>query len=293
MQSYKERVLLLEFLHRKPGLKLPEVAEDPEILNDLIPNVFDDLIRSQVELKNQVAALQIRNKDLEAYAHMVAHDLREPLTAMIMASSLILRRASLTDEDLREYFRQIGLTAHQMNRIVNSLLLLAEFSKADVPVGSVQMARVVENVQERYSDVIKQQNARIILPEAWPNSIGYEPWIEEVWANYLSNAIKYGGRPPCVELGASTQADGELRFWMRDNGLGIPTESRKHLFQPFSQLHQLRNSGNGLGLSIVSHIVEKMGGQVGVESELGQGSLFFFTLPAAPLNPASQPSLQS
>jgi len=293
MQPYKQHVLLLEFLHRKPGLKLPEVAEDPEILSDLILNVFNDLIRSKVELRNQVAALQIRNKDLEAYAHMVAHDLKEPLTAMIVTSGLISRLANLTNEELREHLRQIGLTAYEMNSIVNSLLLLAEVSKADVPVGSVQMARVVENVQERFSYVIRQQNARIILPEAWPDSIGYEPWIEEVWANYLSNAIKYGGRPPRVELGASTQTDGGLRFWTRDNGIGIPPESRKHLFQPFSQLHQLRNSGNGLGLSIVSHIVEKMGGQVGVESELGKGSLFFFTLPAAPSNPASQPSLQN
>lgn len=295
MQSHKQRVLLLEFLHRKPGLKLPQVAEDPEMLSDLILDVFDDLIRSKVELRNQVAALQNRNKDLEAYAHMVAHDLKEPLTTMIVASGLVSRLANLTNEELRGHLRQIGLTAHEMNSIINSLLLLAEVSKADadVLVGSVQMARVVENVQERFSYVIRQQNARIILPEAWPDSIGYEPWIEEVWANYLSNALKYGGRPPCVELGASLQADGGLRFWTRDNGIGIPPESHQRLFQPFSQLHQLRNSGNGLGLSIVSHIVEKMGGQVGVESELGKGSLFFFTLPAAPSNLASQRSLQN
>jgi signal transduction histidine kinase len=293
MQSYKHRIRLLEFLHRKPGLKITEASEDPEILSDLILNVFDDLMRSKVELNNQVAALQIRNKDLEAYAHMVAHDLKEPLTAMIVTSNLISRLANPTNEELTEYLRQIGLTAYEMNRIVNSMLLLAEVSKADVPVGFVQMARVVENVQERFSYIIRQQSARIILPEAWPDSIGYEPWVEEVWANYLSNAIKYGGRPPHVELGASTQSDGKLRFWTRDNGIGIPPESRKRLFTPFSQLHQNRNSGYGLGLSIVSHIVEKMGGQVGVESELGKGSLFFFTLPAAPSNPALQPSLQN
>jgi len=269
------------------------MAEDPEILNDLILNIFDDLIRSKVELRKQVTTLQILNKDWGAYTHMVTHHLKEPLTAMILTSSLIPRLTELTNEELREHLRQIGLTAYEMNSIVNSLLLLAEVSQANVPVGSVQMAQVVENVQERFSYVIRQQNARIILPEAWPDSIGYEPWIEEVWANYLSNAIKYGGRPPRVKLGASTQTDGRLRFWTRDNGIGIPLESRKLLFQPFSQLHQLRNSGHGLGLSIVSHIVEKMGGQVGVESELGKGSLFFFTLPAAHSSPASQLLLQN
>jgi signal transduction histidine kinase len=101
---------------------------------------------------------------------MVAHDLKEPLTAMIMTSSLVSRLTKLTNEELREYLRQIGLTSYEMNSIVNSLLLLAEVSKADVLVGSVQMARVVENVQERFSYLIRQQNARIILPEAWPDS---------------------------------------------------------------------------------------------------------------------------
>ncbi len=145
MQSHKQRVLLLELLHRKPGLKLPQVAEDPEMLNDLILDVFDDLIRSKVELRNQVAALQNRNKDLEAYAHMVAHDLKEPLTTMIVTSGLVSRLANLTNEKLRGHLRQIGLTAHEMNSIINSLLLLAEVSKADadVLVGSVQVARDV------------------------------------------------------------------------------------------------------------------------------------------------------
>ena len=142
------------------------------------------------------------------------------------------------------------------------------------------------NVQARLSYMIKEQQAQIILPEVWPDAIGYEPWIEEVWANYLSNALKYGGRPPRVELGASARSDGMLRFWTRDNGPGIPPEACTRLFTPYNQISHLNsNSGHGLGLSIVLSIVEKLGGQVGVESELGQGSLFFFTLPVGPAFP--------
>ena len=129
MQSNKQRVLLLEFLLQKPGLKLPELAEDPEILNALILNVFDELIRSKVELRNQVAALEIRNKDLEAYAHMVAHDLKEPLTTMIVTSSLTSKLIKLTNEELREHLRQIGLTAHEMNSMLIACCSLLKLTR--------------------------------------------------------------------------------------------------------------------------------------------------------------------
>jgi signal transduction histidine kinase len=84
-----------------------------------------------------------------------------------------------------------------------------------------------------------------------------------------------------VELGASARPDGMLHFWTRDNGPGIPPETRTHLFKPHNQINPVGSRGHGLGLSIVLHIVEKLGGEVGVESEVGQGSLFYFTLPAA------------
>ncbi len=106
--------------------------------------------------------------------------------------------------------------------------------------------------------------------------------MEEVWFNYISNAIKYGGQPPRVELGADFPPDapGMVRFWVRDNGPGLTPEEQSRLFTPFTQVRHT-GRGHGLGLSIVKRIVEKLGGQVSVESQPGQGSTFFFTLPAA------------
>jgi signal transduction histidine kinase len=178
--------------------------------------------------------------------------------------------------------QQIKFTAYEMDSIINSLLLFAEVSKAEVPVESVDMAKVVANVRNRLGTMIEENRAKINLPRFWPRAIGYGPWIEEVWANYLSNALKHGGQPPYVELGASVKPDQMVRFWTRDNGPGLPPEARASLFTPFNKIGHVRNQGNGLGLSIVLQIVEKLGGQVGVESELGKGSLFFFTLPADP-----------
>jgi two-component system sensor histidine kinase/response regulator len=113
-------------------------------------------------------------------------------------------------------------------------------------------------------------------------AVGYAPWVEEIWVNYISNAIKYGANPPHIEIGADPQTDGEvLRFWVRDHGPGLTPEQAAQLFTPFVQLHQVKATGYGLGLSIVQRIAERLGGTVGVESQPGQGSLFFFTLPKA------------
>ena len=157
--------------------------------------------------------------------------------------------------------------------------------KAEAPVGPVDMNCVIKGVLGRLDFMIKEYKAQIESAAVWPGVIGFAPWIEEVWANYISNAIKYGGRPPHVELGVSLLPDGIVRFWTLDNGQGIPPKVRGRLFTPYSQVECIRNTGHGLGLSIVASIIEKMGGQVGVDSELGKGSLFFFTLPASPASP--------
>ena len=260
MRSYLRNRDLMKPAPQNSGLGLPELAE----------------------------TLQAQNKELEIYASMVAHDLKDPLTVMIVTSDLISDVPDLTRKELKEYLQQIRYSAYDMNRIIDNLLLFAEVSKAQAPVEPVDMARVVENIRKRLDYMIKERQAQIELPEAWPVAFGYAPWIEEVWANYLSNAIKHGGRPPRVELGAASQPDGMVRFWTRDNGPGLPIKARARLFTPFGQLDSVHNPGHGLGLSIVYQIVDKLGGQVGVESELGQGSLFFFTLPA---NPATERAL--
>jgi two-component system sensor histidine kinase/response regulator len=109
--------------------------------------------------------------------------------------------------------------------------------------------------------------------------LGYAPWIEEVWANYISNAR---GQPPQVTIGATAQPDGRIRFWVQDNGSGLSTEAQQRLFTPFTRLEQAHIKGHGLGLSVVQRIIEKLGGQVGVES---MGSTFYFTLPCPVKSP--------
>ncbi len=226
------------------------------------------------ERKRQVA-------ELDAFAHTVAHDLKTPLTLIVGFSDLVRNNYKImSPQDLDSSLHRIEKATYRAINIVEELLLLASVRKQDVSLNEVEMNMVVENVIERFAYLIEENQAQISLPTDWPVAIGYGPWLEEVWANYISNAIKYGGSPPLVELGATQQKNGMVRFWVRDNGDGLPPEKLAVLFTEFIRLSELQIEGHGLGLSIVQRIIGKLGGRVGVESELGKGSEFYFVLPA-------------
>jgi signal transduction histidine kinase/DNA-binding response OmpR family regulator len=232
-------------------------------------------------LRQRTAELEARNEELDAFAHTAAHDLKGPLGYIVgFAKVLAQDYATMPEEQLSRYLHTIARSGSKMGDIVDALLLLASAHKLeDVELQPLEMADIVDEVLQRLAFMVDQYQAEIVLPEAWPSAMGYSPWVEEVWVNYVSNALKYGGQPPRVELGATTQADGTLRFWVRDNGAGLTLEEQARLFTPFTRFDQIRAKGHGLGLSIVRRIVEKLGGEVGIESEVGQGSTFSFTLP--------------
>ena len=244
----------------------------------------------EAELRRTNVELQMHNADLDAFAHTVAHGLKNPIN-MIMGYAELLAQ---DDADLRVDQRQksleaIARTARKLNNIVDELLLLASVRSIDAPRMPLDMAEIVAGARQHVMDLVVQYQAELTLPSTWPAAYGYAPWVEEIWANYLSNAIKYGGQPPRVELGGEAQANGTARFWVRDNGAGLTDDQRVQLFRPFVQLAQTQARGYGLGLSIVQRIVEKLGGKVGVDSSgvPGQGCLFHFTLPATTLSPTS------
>jgi two-component system sensor histidine kinase/response regulator len=287
LKTHDQRKLLLEKFNLGPSLDVPPPFESLGFSDIVVRNELKTLQRSNELLRKQSAELQSRNEELEAYAHTVAHALKNPLAAIIVTSGAISDITDLTPKEIREYMQQITSTAFEMNSIIDDLMLLSEVGNADRPLEPVDMARIVEDAQKRLSRMVKEYHGRIASPKTWPVAIGYAPWVEEVWANYISNALKYGGRSPSIELGASVQPDGMIRFWTRDSGPGIPKKTQLQLFTPFTRLSLVHRPGHGLGLSIVRRIVEKLGGQVGVESEVGNGSLFYFSLPASSAIPES------
>jgi PAS domain S-box-containing protein len=238
--------------------------------------------RDITERKRTEEALGRLVEELDAFAHNVAHELRSPLNvALGFADLLVEDHATMSEEELESYLGSIARAGYKMSSIIDELLLLADVRKAkEVEIERLDMASIVAGALERLTYTVEELQAEITLPDTWPTALGYAPWVEEVWVNYLSNALRYGGQPPRVELGATKQENSTVRFWVRDNGPGIAPEKQDRLFAPFTQPAWVHAKGHGLGLSIVQRIVERLGGEVGVESEVGQGSTFFFTLPA-------------
>ncbi|MAT99826.1 MAG: hybrid sensor histidine kinase/response regulator [Anaerolineaceae bacterium] len=238
-------------------------------------------INTQLMLRNLQKDLEEKNAELDAFAHTVAHDLKAPLALIMGYIELIVQDSgSLSAEELQVMAESIYRNGRKLDNIINELLLFSTVGKGEVELAPLLMADIVAQVQARLAYMFGEYKGKIILPDEWPVAQGYAPWIEEVWANYLSNGLKYGGQPPRLELGATPQKDGLIRFWVKDNGPGIDPKIQAKLFKEFTHLSAVRVEGHGLGLSITRRIVEKLGGQVGVESEPEKGSLFYFTLPA-------------
>jgi two-component system sensor histidine kinase/response regulator len=249
--------------------------------DELTPGEMDEV--SEARFRAIVKELQAQNEELNAFNHTVAHDLKNPLSILIgFAEVLAQDYGEGDDEVLAQGIRVILENGRRIENIIRELLLLAEVRQLDeITIEPLDMASIVVETRNRLSNLIAEHEAKIVVPAAWPTAAGHRPWVEEIWVNYLSNAIKYGGKPPKVELGAMVQADGMIRFWVRDNGTGISKEDQRRIFVPFTKLQQVNTTGHGLGLSIVQRITTKLGGTVGVESDPGAGSLFWFTLPMA------------
>jgi signal transduction histidine kinase len=279
--------ILLEQLTLRPGLAGTQPFDTLDFPETTLRNELNALCQTNDRLRQQVGSLESRNEELEAYAHTIAHALKNPLAVMILISSAITEIKDLSPQEIHEYMQQINSTAFEMRNSIDDLIMLSEVEKTERLAEPLEMNLIVANTLKRLQNMTKEYKGHISTPKSWPAAIGYAPWIEEVWVNYISNALKYGGRSPHIELGASIQPDGMIRFWTRDHGPGISKANQARLFSPFTRLGKVQRPGSGLGLSIVRRIIEKSGGTAGVESETGQGSLFFFTLPAIPSRKAA------
>lgn len=249
-------------------------------------------LRKEIQLRNKIQKdLEVKVAELDAFGHTVAHDLKNPLMVInVSIDGLIKEIGSDTTIKAKKLLTFISDGTKQMINIIESILMLAGVKKTNPHEFTVfSMAECVNDALNRMKYNIENNGVQINKADQWPEVFGYAPWITEVWANYISNAIKYGKNKDTsikavIEIGYDAQKDNAekmqryTRFWVKDNGDGIEKEKIQTLFKEFSRLHTTEN-GYGLGLSIVKSIIDKFGGKVGVESEPGKGSLFHFSLP--------------
>lgn len=273
------RVYECYYRHRDNSLVPVEVSSRVVTMNgqDVIQNFVRNIkIRKQMEAERQQLI-----EDLDSFAHTVAHDLKNPLS-VITSYAQFLRETFpfMSPDELRDGFDFLNKEGKRTITIVEELLLFASVQRqGSVEYAPLDMYTIINDSKSRLVYMINSARASLIIPEKWHLAVGYAPWVQEIWVNYISNAIKYGGKPPHIQLGSELEANGMVRFWVEDNGAGIPAHELPNLFSQFAQLKNMRVDGHGLGLSIVKRIAERLGGGVDVESVLGKGSVFSFTLP--------------
>ncbi len=219
--------------------------------------------------------------ELSTFAQTVAHGLKSPLTLIRVSAEVLATEGPVgAESEFYPYLDTVLRGERVMRNMIQELLLLAGVSQQQIEVRPLAMEGIVKSALERMSMMARDYGAVISVAQQWPAAWGYGPWVEEIWVNYISNAIKYGGTPPHLKLGATEESVGWVHFWVRDNGCGLSEEEQKLLFRPFKRLTSRSVSGEGLGLSIVAQIMDKLGGQVTVRSLPEGGSEFGFVLPA-------------
>jgi DNA-binding response OmpR family regulator len=252
-------------------------------------NAHLSLRNLQVILSQQNAAieqknleLQIQNMEMNALAQVVISDLKKPLVRQAGFTNVLVKElAKLPNQEPLNFLEEVEESRQKMVEVVDDMVLLVNVRSQEVVMEAPDMAAIIAQVRHRLGSMIKKFHGNIVTPTTWPIVWGYSPWIEKVWEIYISNALEYGGMPPKVEVGSTP--DGEsIRFWVRDNGRGFTSEQKDHLFVPLRHFDQsgTLKKGYGLKLSLVRRLIEKCGGQVGVETKIGRGSTFYFTLRA-------------
>lgn len=264
----------------------------------LLPVIVDQIIAKQTLDREQQQLVEQQSQlieHLESFSFAVAHDLKQPLAVLLNSLYLIRRynEAGMHD-NIEAKVDQLQETVLKMNETLDALIMFARVERSDdFALHPLDMTQILGSTLLHMRDVIEASGAQITVKGELPISMGYAPWLESVWRNYLSNAIKYGGVPPVIEVGGEAQADGMVRYYVRDNGEGISKEDQERIFLPFTRLRERKAKGYGLGLAIVSMIIRKLGGEVGVTSTPGKegvdggasssggGSVFSFALPEA------------
>lgn len=251
----------------------------------LAERMTEDLRTSQAELARS-------NADLERFAHVASHDLREPLRTVISFLGLLTRRHgdALTPE-ARGFVDHAAGGAKRMNALIGDLLEYSRIGRSRRPSEPVDLDEVLEVARGNLRAAIEEAGAEVTAGPL-PTVAGDPSELAQVLQNLLGNALKYRGeRPPRIRIDARRRGEA-WEVAVRDNGIGIEPRHHERIFVPFQRLHGREEyEGTGMGLAIVKRVLEARGGNIRLESAPGEGSCFVLTLPAVAPAPEREPAL--
>jgi signal transduction histidine kinase len=235
------------------------------------------------ELVNErTKSLREAMAQMEEFSYTVSHDLRGPLRRMQYYSETLLQDfAALLPEEAGFSLRRIATNAKRLDQMVLDVLTFSQMAREELRIEQVAVEKLVREIVEQYPGMQPPQAEIEIKP--LPDAMGHEALLTQVFSNLLANAIKFvpPGVPPKVSVWSQCR-DGQVRFWIADNGIGIDPKFQHRLFNLFERIDPAANyEGTGVGLAIVRKAVERMGGKAGVESDGKNGSRFWFEIRAA------------
>lgn len=243
------------------------------------------LARAREDLERQVqertATLRDTIAQLETFSYSITHDMRGPLRAMVSFAQILQSdfAADLAAEG-REYLQRIVDAARRLDQLIQDVLQYSRVARDSLPIEAIDLERLLRDVIHQYPDIAEHAH-RIQVQTGCGDTVVHanQAALTQVISNLIGNALKFvpRNRTPRVRIRCEDRGD-RVRLVVQDNGLGVPPDQREKIFGVFERLHGVEYPGTGIGLSIVKKAVERMGGSVGVESEVGQGSEFWVEL---------------
>jgi len=247
----------------------------------------EQLQNHAIELETQVAERTAKLREtigeLEAFSYSVSHDMRSPLRAMQgYSDALVEEYGEKLDATARDYLNRIKRAASRMDLLIQDVLAYSRVAQGDVPLRPVDLEGVIRDVIQNYPS-LQPDRATISIIQPLPKVIGHEAYLTQAVSNILTNGVKFVAPGIFPEIHIGAEREGEfVRIYFRDNGIGIAPEHRQHIFQIFGRVYSEKQyEGTGIGLAIAKKAAERMGGTIGVTSELGRGSCFYILLKPA------------
>jgi len=223
-------------------------------------------------------------RSTEALNYSIAHDLRAPLRAMMGFSRALLDEYGIRlDSTGQEYARRIAIAAERMDNLIHALLSYGRLNYEELSFGFVNTGDLLEAVLNDFEEKIKSSGAQIVLTKPFPNVWANASMLKKVFIELIENALKFRSpeRALRIEIWAEEQTTKNL-IWIRDNGIGIASQHHERVFRLLESLHAIdQYPGMGVGLAIVRRAIERMGGRIGLRSDMEEGSCFWIELPKA------------
>ncbi|MEM9950237.1 MAG: ATP-binding protein [Chloroflexota bacterium] len=261
---------------------IPWEQKDKDAALILRSNIVDVILRRVNELKQLNLRLERSNLELDAFAYIASHDLKEPLRGIHNYSSILIRRyADQLGEDGQSKLDTLVRLTQRLDTLLDSLLHYSRVGRLELTIAETDLNLLIRDVNEALTARIQESPTEIVIPRPLPTIFCDGTQLAEVYTNLISNGIKYNtSNPKIIEIGYDQDEENTTILYIKDNGIGIPKKHQESVFRIFKRLHRRDDYGGGIGagLTIVQKIIQRHNGTIWLESTESEGTTFYFTI---------------